>query len=135
MLLQDLTILDFNTKDISRDLQHAGIEYRKLGRGCPAGIKVPGGYLRRIFRKVRSTQQILQDSDDTIIPGTTARIVTSPTVIQKRLMFDEDIETMLPYREWRPVCEGLNGIIWHWGGTWMVCAQGVSCSLLAIHAR
>ncbi|KAI0087087.1 hypothetical protein BDY19DRAFT_995170 [Irpex rosettiformis] len=121
VLLNDLTLLDFNQLDIFRDLQRADKSYIRLG----VDTSPPQSHFSRLFHRGESGNlavRMAQDSGDIYIPGTLFHIVTDPTVIPKGRIFDEDVVTMLPYRESRLERNG-HVAFQFWGETCVVCTE------------
>ncbi len=80
VLQRDLSLLDFNQLDITRDLHR--LKMSALSDSSHAhALSAPIG-----------------DLEDVDIPGTDTRIIRSPTVIPRGEIFDDDVVTTLPYK-------------------------------------
>ena len=121
VLLDDLTLLDFNTKILCRDLQRAGVELSKLIAN--PSIAVAEGQRLRFFRRSEQARVVPQDSEDMYTPGSPPHLITSPTIIPKGRVFEEDIVTVLPYVESQLECDELGQRLRFYGDTWLVCAR------------
>ena len=112
VLLQDLTLLDFNQLDIARDLHRVGESETSHGT-----------LLGSFWKNNSKNKYFAKDVHNVHVPGTTGRIVRKPTVIPRGKIFAHDVVTTLPYRETKLDWTGPEPLVLCGGRTWTMIAR------------
>jgi hypothetical protein len=124
ILFSDFTLLDFNARDIARDLH-------KISNKSPSPIatdKRRSGMIKML--QSPSMMPGKSDIEDIKIPGCSGRIVLQPNTIPKGEMFAQDVTTSLPYRKTELQWTGPEPVFVYAGEVWVVCSKEVSCQCI-----
>ncbi|KAI0683780.1 hypothetical protein BC835DRAFT_718085 [Cytidiella melzeri] len=111
MVLSNYSLLDFNPRDIARDLHY-------LEKSSPSASSMSRS--SAVGRRIRSLGRRGSDDGDVEMPDGGV-IVRRPTVYRKGKLFMEDVITSLPYRESKLNWTGPRPVLIFGGEVWVIC--------------